>query len=213
MAASAAGLVEQWAADAGTRVSVNAAASSTLARQIEAGAPADLYLSANVQWMDRLDRAGQLEPGTRTDLLRNELVIATPRQDGLPDGADADLPANIRRCVAMADPDHVPAGKYARQVLEARGWWDGLQGRLVPAADVRAALMLLARGECDAGLVYATDLIASPKVRRLGPAPEHDPIVYPVAAIKGRATAAVRSFLGYIGSPPAQAVARARGFQ
>ena len=227
VAASAAELVGAWAEDAraagavgtGVRVEVNAAASSTLARQIEAGAPADLFLSANVQWMDRLERAGLLEAGTRVDLLRNELVIATPKLDGLPDGADADLPGNIKRCVALADPEHVPAGRYARQVLEARGWWAPLQGRLVPAADVRAALALLGRGECEAGLVYATDLLAEPRVRRLGPATEHDPVVYPVAAIKGRTGAgggvgeAVRSLLKYMGSPAARAAAQARGFQ
>ncbi len=212
VAASAADLVERWAADAGARVSVNAAASSTLARQIEAGAPADLYLSANVQWMDRLDHGGLLAPGTRSDLLRNELVIATPRDDGLADGADADLPGAIKRCVSLADPDHVPAGQYALQVLKKRGWWDKLEGRVVPAADVRAALMMLARGECDAGLVYATDLLASPRVRRLGPATEHDPVVYPVAAMKGRATPEVHRLLQYMSGTAAQATARKRGF-
>jgi molybdate transport system substrate-binding protein len=195
------------------QVEINAAASSTLARQIEAGAPADLFLSADVQWMDRLEKLGALAPGTRRDLLRNELVIATPKTDGLPPGAERDLPAAVKRCVALADPEHVPAGRYAKQVLQARGWWDALQGRMVPAADVRAALALLVRSECEAGFVYATDIVAAPSVRRLGAAPEHDPIVYPVAAVKGRVTPAVKAFLDYIASDAAQAAARARGFQ
>lgn len=188
------------------------AASSTLARQIEAGAPADVVLSADTLWMDYLEARGLIDPQSRTTALGNVLVLVAPaddRADAKPgdtavlDPATADwstlLPEGAR--LAVGDPDHVPAGRYARQALEHLGLWDALASRLARADNVRAALALVARGEAPLGIVYATDAAITDAVRVIGrfPPDSHAPIAYPIAVVAGtdqpEAAASVRDVL------------------
>ncbi len=195
---------------------VSFGASSTLARQILAGAPADLYLSANRLWMDELERAGRLEAGTRRDLLGNELVLVLPR-----DAAAApvlapgrDLGAQLDGRLAVADPEHVPAGLYARQGLVSLGLWQGVRDRLAVAADVRGALAFVARGECPAGVVYATDAAVEDGVRvgAVFPVGSHDLIVYPGAVLAGAGPDA-RRVLDWLAGPAALAIFTRAGFR
>ena len=143
------------------------AGSSALARQIDAGAPADLFVSASPRWMDYLQERRRIDAETRFDLLANRLVVVTPAGSGLEvqPRPGFDLAGVFRGRLAVGDPDHVPAGIYARQALQALGWWPALEHRLAPAPDVRAALLYVERGECEAGVVYATDAAISRRVR------------------------------------------------
>jgi molybdate transport system substrate-binding protein len=174
---------------------LSVASSSTLARQIAQGAPADLYLAANTEWMDYLQARNMLVPGTRVDLLANELVLICPSSAlmGAPMRPGSDLSGAFRGRLALGDPDHVPAGIYARQALEHMGWWEQMQDRLAPAPDVRGALAYVAQGHCAAGVVYATDALASDVVTVVGrfPPESHAPIVYPLAVIRGHDEAAL----------------------
>lgn len=199
---------------AGMRLSV--ASSSTLAKQIAAGAPADIYFSAHVEWMDYLQARQHIEPGTRVDLLGNALVVIAPKDEpfAVRWARDFDFAAAFTGRLALGDPEHVPAGQYARQALETLGWWSALKSRVVPAPDVRAALVYVERGECAAGWVYATDAAHSERVVTLATAPDslHRPIVYPAAIVKGRASAQVRGLLAFFGSEAAAGVFRKHGF-
>ena len=187
----------------GDRLVISYAASSALARQIEAGAPADVFISADTDWMDYLAKRNLIVSATRTDLLKNALVLIAP--------ADRAAPLEIRPGfplaqalgggrLAMADPDHVPAGKYGKAALEALGVWAAIEKSL-------------ARGEAPLGIVYRTDGLAEPKVRIVGvfPAGTHPPIVYPVAAVAGRGNTAA-PLLEYLRSAPARAVFEKHGF-
>jgi molybdate transport system substrate-binding protein len=201
----------------GVRVVTSFGASSTLAQQIKAGAKADIFLSADEKWMDDLASAGSIDPGTRGDLLANDLVLIAPRGHGFEarmskDFALASAFPSPKR-LAVADPAHVPAGRYAQQSLEDLGWWDSVKDRLLPAQDVRAALRLVELGEADAGVVYSTDAKASEKVEIVGafPADSHEPIRYPIAACKGAGTAAAR-FIEFLRSPEMKAVFETHGF-
>jgi molybdate transport system substrate-binding protein len=192
------------------------ASSSSLARQVEAGAPADIFFSANQKWMDYLQEKGLIALETRANLLGNSLVIIAPRGEGFPARLEKsfDFAAAFEGRLALGDPDHVPAGQYARQALESLGWWQELKDRLAPAPDVRGALVYVERGECPAGIVYATDAAVSSKVETIAALPEwlHDPIVYPVAAIKGRARKEVHSLLEFLHSKVAATIFRQFGF-
>lgn len=190
-------------------------ASSTLARQIEAGAPADLFASADRAWMDHLARRGRIDPASRSDLLGNALVLVAPKGRRFAARAEPGFPiaAAFRGRLCMGVPDVVPAGIYAKQALQRLGWWRSLQGRIVGADDVRAALAFVERGECGAGIVYATDARGSDRVEVVAafPAALHAPIVYPFATVKdGRAGA--RAFLAYLRSPAAAEVFARHGF-
>lgn len=194
------------------------AASSTLARQIESGAPADLFLSADLEWMDYLEKKKLIEPGTRQDLLGNRIVLIAPA--GSPTtavalGPGCDLtPALAGGRLAMGDPEHVPAGRYGKSALESLGAWQGVEKQVAGAATVRAALALVERGEAPLGIVYATDAAVSAKVQIVGRFPEgsHAPIVYPVAVVAGRNTPAVARFIAFLRSNPAKAVFEGAGF-
>lgn len=198
------------------RVRLSFAGSSSLARQIDAGAPADLYVSANPRWMDYLEERGRIDAGTRFDLLANRLVVVTPAGSGLEVGPRPgfDLAGAFRGRLALGDPDHVPAGIYARQALRALGWWPALEHRLAPAPDVRAALLYVERGECEAGVVYATDAAVSRRVRVAAQLADslHAPIRYPAAVVAGRDSPAVRELLGRLRSAGAAEVFRRHGF-
>lgn len=192
------------------------AGSSALARQIDAGAPVDLYLSASPQWMDYLQERGRIDAATRFDLLANRLVVVTPAGSGLEvqPRPGFDLAGALSGRLAVGDPDHVPAGIYARQALRALGWWPALEHRLAPAPDVRAALLYVARGECEAGVVYATDAAVSRGVRVAAELADslHAPIRYPAAVVAGRDSPAVRHLVNRLRSREAAQVFRRHGF-
>lgn len=184
------------------------AASSTLARQIEQGAPADLYLSADPAWMRYLAERGMVDPDRRVDLLGNRLVMIAPTGAapvGLADVAALRARIGAGR-LAMGDPDHVPAGRYGRAALRALGLWDGLRGLLAPAADVRVALALVGRGEAPLGIVYATDAAISDRVAVVAalPADSHSAVRYPLAAVAGRDRPAVAAAWRALTGPAAR---------
>lgn len=188
---------------------------ATMARQLAAGAPADLFAAADGRWMDELEKQGQLVTGTRVDLLGNELILITPRgrrfdvelRPGFP------FSSAFQGKLCIGEPDIVPAGTYAKQALASLQWWDSLQGRIVGTEDVRSALRFVERGECAAGIVYATDAAISDEVvviARFSPQ-SHAPIVYPVALLRN-ATPQARDFLSYLSSEAAAATFRRHGF-
>ena len=192
-------------------------ASSTLARQIEQGAPANVFASADEQWMDYLARRNLIAADTRKDVVSNKLVLIVPadrpRQVAIGPGFDlAGLLGDGR--LATGDPAHVPVGLYARQALQRLGVWDSVQSRLAPTADVRAALLLVERAEVPAGIVYATDAAVSPHVMVAGAFPEnsHDPITYPFAVIRSGDTPEARALLAFLAGSAAHAVFAKRGF-
>lgn len=194
------------------------AASSVLARQIVNGAPADIYMSANRRWMDYLDKTDGLAPGTLRIVARNRLALAAPAiapfQIEL--SAGADLAAALDGgWLAMGDPDHVPAGMYGKAALSHLGLWQQVTGRVAAAANVRAALALVERGEAAAGVVYESDLHANAKVVLAGrfPAASHAPVVYMAAMIGRQPRPEARRFFDYLSSPPAQAIFRAHGLR
>lgn len=194
------------------------AASSTLARQIEQGAPADLFASADERWMDDLARHGLIAAGTRRDLLGNALVLVMPADHArtVAIARGFDLAALLGRGgrLAVADPAHVPAGLYAAEALRRLGLWASVANRLAPAEDVRAALLLVERGEAPAGIVYATDAAVAPGVAVAGtfPADSHAPIRYPFALTRRGDTAQGRALLAFLESRAARAVFVRRGF-
>lgn len=192
------------------------AASSTLAKQIEAGAPADLFASADVPWMDELASRGLLEPGTRIDLLGNDLVLIAPKGRGFKVSMEAafHFAGSFSGKLCTGEPGSVPVGRYAQQSLQALGWWSALQGRIVGTDDVRAALAFVEQGECSAGIVYATDAAISTKVEVVAifPAATHQPIVYPFALVHGAGQESL-ALLDYLKNSPAAAeVFRHYGF-
>jgi molybdate transport system substrate-binding protein len=206
-----------WHETTGHTAVLSLAGSSTLARQIEAGAPADLFLSANEAWVDELEHAGLIEPGSRRDLLKNSLVIvahdpeATPLDMNEPDGLKARL-GDSR--LAMALVDAVPAGIYGKAALQSLGWWDDLAPSVAQTDNVRTALALVATGEAPFGIVYATDALAEPRVTVVGrfPAETHPPIVYPLVRIAGGTSEAAEGLAEFLAGPEAATVFRALGF-
>jgi len=194
------------------------AASSALARQIEQGAPADIFISADEDWMDDLARHGKIVAGTRGDLLGNALVLIAPKSSNArvdlaqPQSLLAALGSNGKLSVALLRS--VPAGRYAEQSLRALGSWGALQSKLAMNRDVRAALELVAMGECPLGIVYRSDAVSEPRVRIVAtfPPSSHQPIVYPVAIVRGHDNAAVQALLRALQSTQAQAVFRRYGF-
>jgi len=211
-------VLEGFTEETGIAARASYAGSSALARQIGQGAPADLFLSANTEWMDEVAARGLIVPGTRRDLLGNRLVmVATAPHAPVEIGPALDLPALLeggRLAVALVDA--VPAGLYARQALESLGLWEGVADSLAQADNVRAALAYVARGEAPLGIVYASDAVAEKRVAVIGTFPEgsHAPIVYPVAALAtGRAAQAdTQALLAWLDGPAARAAFAAQGF-
>ena len=199
-----------------TDVHLSFASSSTLAKQIEAGAPADIYLSANGQWMDYLQQRALIDSTTRVNLLGNKLVFiaSTDRSVEIDVQSQFNLSDAFEGRIALGDPSHVPAGIYARQALKRLGWWNHLSDRLAPSADVRSALNYVARGECDIGIVYATDAMILEEVQIIAPLPDslHAPIRYPAAIVAGRDRPAVRRIFAQIRSDSAQTLFSRHGF-
>ena len=208
---------QQFQRVSGQKVALSYAASPALARQIENGAPADIFISADLDWMDYLDRRKLIRAGARANLLRNRLVMIAPAQGTLqveikPGFPLARLLGDGR--LSMADPDSVPAGKYAKAALEKLGVWRGVEGKIARAENVRAALNFVARNETPLGIVYQTDANAEKKVRVVGrfPAETHPAIIYPVALIASSRHAAAPAFLTYLKSPDARAIFERYGF-
>jgi molybdate transport system substrate-binding protein len=198
----------EWRKAGHPKPSLAYGASSTLARQIEAGAPADVFASADLAWMDHLDRHGWLVADTRANLLGNRLVLIVPKGKTIPVRMKTgfDIAKAFEGKICTGEPDVVPVGIYARQSLESLGWWSSLQGRIVGTDDVRTALAFVERGECALGIVYATDAKISGKVDVLERFPErsHQPIVYPFAAVKN-ARPEARAFLQFVATSPVAA--------
>ncbi|WP_296612264.1 molybdate ABC transporter substrate-binding protein [Sphingomonas sp.] len=205
-----------WARAGHPRPVISFAASSTLARQIEAGAPGDLFVSADEEWMDALAAKGLLAPGTRADLVGNRLVVVEPA------GRHSSIPTSGPRLarvlgagpLAMADPDSVPAGKYGKTALEKLGAWTAVAPNIVRAENVRAALALVERGAAPFGIVYLTDAKASSKVRVAGvfPPTSHPPILYPVARLARSTNPDAEGFRRFLLSPRGRAIFARFGF-
>lgn len=208
-----AGAYEQ---SSGSVVRISFASSGTLARQIEAGAPADIFVSADTEWMDELATRDLLVAGSRRTLLTNVLVLVAPAASPLTlrlaSGAPVAAALDGGR-LAVADPDHVPAGRYARAAFQTLGIWQDLEAHLVRGEDVRATLLWVARGEAPLGVVYGTDARAEPRVRVVATFPpgSHPPIVYPIALLKGAAPDA-KGFVDFLESPAARAAFDRYGF-
>jgi molybdate transport system substrate-binding protein len=193
------------------------AASSALARQIEAGAPADLFVSADEEWMDYVAGKDLIRPGTRATFLSNRLVLVAPAGSTtrLTIGRNFPLARALGQGrLAMADPDAVPAGKYGKAALSALGAWRGVEGRIARAENVRAALALVERGEAPFGIVYATDARASAKVRIVGtfPASTHPAITYPIATLRAARNPETEGFRRFLLSREGKAIFAKRGF-
>lgn len=194
------------------------ASSSTLAKQIENGAPANVFISADKQWMDYLEEKKMTVPSSRLDLLGNRIVLIAPADGNaktveIGPGFDlVKLLGNGR--LAMGDPDHVPVGIYGKQALENLGIWKDVEPKLARSSDVRAALTLVERGETPFGIVYATDAAISDKVKVVGTFPEntHPPVVYPMALVKGNDTEVAKSFFAFLKTDEAKAVFKKYGF-
>lgn len=219
-AASLSDALKEIAADyqkqSGQSVAVSFAASSALARQIEASQGADIFISADRDWMDYLDRKGLIAPGSRENLLGNRLVLIAPKDAAtlIAIAPRFDLIGALKGGrLAIADPDTVPAGRYGKAALTTLGVWNSVAAHLANAEDVRVALAYVARGEAPLGIVYETDAKAEPEVRIVGIFPEdsHSPILYPAALIKD-ARPRARAFLAYLSSPKARSVFAKDGF-
>ena len=201
----------------GAPVTISFAASSTLARQIERGAAADVYVSASPKWTDRLEAGRWLRPGTLGNLLGNRLVLVTPAGQGAPVPIHRGFP--LARLLGdgrlvMGDPSHVPAGQYARAALKTLGVWRTVAGRVAGAPTVRHALALVARGEAPYGIVYATDAKAEPNVAVVGVFPEeyHPPIHYTAAVPAASTHPQAETFLNFLWSRQARSVFEGHGF-
>ncbi len=198
-------------------VTISYAASSALAMQIEQGAPGDLFVSADLDWMNYLSERGLTRKGTETRLLGNRIVlIAAADSTALTEiGPGFDLEGLLAGGkLAMANVDAVPAGKYGKAALEKLGVWDSVSGDVAQAENVRAAMALVSTGEAPLGIVYATDAKADPRVKVLATFPEglHPPIVYPVALLGSSDNAAAEAFLRYMQSDSARRIFEAHGF-
>ncbi len=208
-------LTAAYEKEGGGHVALNLGASSTLVRQIVAGAPADLFISADEAKMDELAKRGLLLAGTRKDLLSNTLVVVVAAASALRIASPADLAGAQVHDLALADPAGVPAGIYAKAYLEQKGVWDRVSGRVVPTADVRAALAAVESGNAEAGIVYKTDALISKRVKIAFEVPraEGPKIAYPFAVVAAtRQPEAAKKLLAFLGSPRAAEVFRRYGF-
>jgi molybdate transport system substrate-binding protein len=208
-------IAAKWKDSGAGTVGASYASSSTLAKQIEQGAPADVFISADTQWMDYVNKKSLVE--TPHDLLGNRLVLISAKDNPLvleikPGLKLAEVLGDGR--LAVGDPSNVPAGIYAKEALTKLKIWDSVQPKLAPAADVRAALTLVSRGEAPLGIVYETDAKVDPKVRTVAVFPEdsHKPIVYPVAVVKTSKNADAAKFVAFLSGPAAKEIFVKYGF-
>jgi molybdate transport system substrate-binding protein len=209
----------QWSQAGHPPLRMSFGASSALARQIEQGAPANIFASADQKWMDYLADKKLIVPDTRKDLLGNDLVLVVPadKPQHVTIGPGFNLVGMLGPDgrVATGDPAHVPVGIYAEQALKKLGIWDAVSPRLARSDDVRSALLLVERGEAPAGIVYATDAAVSKAVMVAGtfPANSHDPVSYPFAVVKSGDTPEARALMAYLSGPEARAIFVKRGFK
>lgn len=202
----------------GVKVTVSYAASSALAKQIEQGAPADIFISADLQWMDYLGERKLIKPDTRFNLLGNKLVLIAPAASRIGNvsigpGFDIAKLAGSGR-IAVADVNAVPAGRYARAALEKLDAWAKAEPKLAQAENVRATLAFVARDETPIGIVYETDAKVEPKVKVVGAFPDdsYPPVIYPVAATAITAKQSVSQYLHFLRTPAAKAIFEKYGF-
>jgi molybdate transport system substrate-binding protein len=206
-----------YQAQSGDTVKISYAASSALAKQIESGAPAAMFISADLDWMDYLQQRNLIQPATRKSLLGNRLVLAAP--------ADTDVKIDIKPGfdlvgalkggrLAMADPDSVPAGKYGKAALGKLGVWSSVSDKIARSDNVRASLLLVSRKEAPLGIVYATDVAADSgtKVAATFPPDTHPPIVYPIALTKDGTDPSAAKFLAFLSSAAAKPIFEKQGF-
>jgi molybdate transport system substrate-binding protein len=205
-----------WNSETGKEATISYAASSALAKQIEQGAPADLFISADLAWMAYLSGKGLMRKDTEVQLLGNRIVLVAPADSdaalAIEPGFDLAGVLGDER-LAMANVEAVPAGRYGRQALDRLGVWTAVEGKVAQAENVRAALALVALGEAPLGIVYQTDAAAEPAVRIVGTFPQdsHEPIIYPAAATAD-ASADTEAFLTYLQTARARALFEEQGF-
>jgi molybdate transport system substrate-binding protein len=207
----------QWQRETGKKVVIAYAASNTLIKQIEQGAPADIFISADLDWMDYGQQKNLIKPDSRFNLLGNRLVLIAPKDSGVSANIQPgfDLATLLKGGrLAMGNVDAVPAGKYGKAALEKLGVWDSVKDKIAQAESVRAALLFVSRGEAPLGMVYQTDAAADPGVKIVGTFPEntHPPIIYPVALTKESTNPNAQAFLDYLRLPAARAAFERQGF-
>jgi molybdate transport system substrate-binding protein len=206
-----------WTKDGKTAPRISYGASSALAKQMEQGAPADLFISADIDWMDYVEKKDLIKKDTRVNLLGNKIVLIAPR--------DSKIALNIKPGfdlaralgggkLAMANVAAVPAGKYGKAALDKLGAWNGVKDSIAQAENVRAALLLVARGEAPLGIVYSTDAAAEPNVKIVDafPADSHPPIIYPAAVAKDAKSGDAKTLLDYLKSSKARPAFEKQGF-
>jgi len=207
----------QYQRETGKHTSISLAGSPTLAKQIENGAPADIFISADLDWMDYLAQRNLIKPGTRKNLLGNKLVLIAPKDAPMQVKIQAGFPLAKLLAggkLAMADTAAVPAGKYGKAALEKLGVWMSVTGNIVQAENVRAALAFVARKEAPLGIVYQTDAAAEPNVKVVGIFPEdtHPPIIYPIALTVRSTNPDAAAFVAYLESPKVRPLFERQGF-
>jgi molybdate transport system substrate-binding protein len=212
-------IAAQWRKETGRTARISYAASGPLAKQIEAGAPADIFISADVAWMDYAAARKLIKPETRRNLLGNALVLVAPadsKQQPMEINAQTDLTGFLGADgrLAMGQPRSVPAGAYAQNALTSLGLWDKVKDRIAQTESVRATLLFVARGEAPAGIVYRSDAHAERHVKVLGTFPEssHPPIVYPIALIAASTHPDAKAFYDYLAMPAASAIFKRESF-
>lgn len=205
-------------ANSNSEVVLSFASSSVLARQIDSGAPADIFVSADQKWMNFLVEKNNIEPTTRVDLVGNSLVMIAPKESDI-EKVDLTNPDWQKRLdgtfLAVGDPDHVPAGIYAKTAFTYLKQWDMLEKKLARADNVRKALLLVEKAESPLGVVYATDASVGKNVKVVAtfPAESHPPVEYPAAILKGKENAETKSFFDYMQSDAAKEVYKKYGFK
>jgi len=206
-----------WEAKTGKKVAISYASSGVLAKQVEQGAPADIFISADTKWMDYLDKAKLLKSGTRRNLLGNELVLVEPANDNvalkIKPGFDLAKETGDSK-IAVCTINSCPGGIYAKQAFEKLNVWKEVEPKLAQADNIRTALALVARGEAKFGVVYSTDAKAEPKVKVVDvfPSSSHEPIIYPVAVISSSKNADAAAFLAFMTSQAATKILVDQGF-
>ena len=211
-------VIAGYHAKTGKTVTASYGASSTLAKQIEQAAPADIFFAADLAWMDYVAGKGLIDESTRRTLLGNTIVLVAPKESAaavaIAPGMDLGPALGADGRLAMANVESVPAGKYGKAALQTLGAWDAVAGRIVQADNVRAALAFVASGEAPLGIVYATDAAAEPAVRVLGTFPDdsHPPILYPLAMLAAATDPDARAFFDYMQSDAARPAYETQGF-
>ncbi len=206
-----------WQEKTGNQLLLTVAGSSAIARQVEQGAPADNFISADMKWMDYLEKAGEIRSDTRINLVGNQLVligsVGDERRFDIKQGFDLVSELDGGR-LAVGATESVPAGRYAKAALEATGIWDGVKAHLAEAENVRAALALVSRGEAPLGIVYATDAKVDGGVKVLGTFPQssHPPIIYPAAVVASSSNPLAQEFMSYLQSNAAKRRFEEAGF-